>query len=73
MFTDNNPLTLMLTTVKLHTASQHWVVSLANYNFWLYYWAGETNIDADALSRMSWPGCIPNKSGTHLKVTAAAM
>ena len=22
---------------------------------------------------MSWPGCVPNNSGTHLKVTAAAV
>ena len=73
MYTDNNPLTYLLTTAKLDAASHCWVASLANYNFWLHYWAGKPNIDVDALSRVSWPGCIPDNSGTHLKVTAAAM
>ena len=73
MYTDNNPLTYVLTTAKLRVASHHWVANLANYNFWLYYWAGKTNIDADALLWVSWPGCMPGNSGTHLKVTAAAV
>ena len=73
VYTDNNPLTYVLTTAKLDMASHHWVASLANYNFWLYYQAGKTNIDADALSRVSWPGCVPDNSVTHLKVTAAAV
>ena len=58
---------------KLDTASHCWVASLANYNFRLYYQARKTNIDADILSRVSWPGGMPNNSGTHLKVTAAAV
>ena len=64
---DNNPLTYILTTAKLDAASHHWVASLANYNFRLHYRAGKANIDADALLRVSWPGCMPNSSGTHLK------
>ena len=54
----NNPLTYILTTAKLDAASHHWVASLANYNFWLHYQAGKACIDADALSRISWPGCF---------------
>ena len=27
----------------------------------------------DTLSGVSWPGCVPDNSGTHLKVTAAAV
>ena len=73
MYTDNNPLTYVLTTTKLDAASHHWVASLANYNFLLYYWAGKTNIDADTLLRVFWPGCMPDNSGTHLKVTAAVV
>ena len=73
VYTHNNPLTYILTTAKLDAASHHWVASLANYNFHLYYWAGKTNVDADALSWVSWPRCMPNSSGTHLKVTAAAV
>ena len=49
-------LTYILTTAKLDAASHCWVASLANYNFRLQYWSGKANIDADALSRVSWPG-----------------
>ena len=73
VYTDTNPLTYVLTTAKLDTASHCWVASLANYNFELHYWAGKTNIDADDLLRVSWLGCLPDDSGTHLKVTAAAV
>ena len=73
MYTDNNPLTYVLTTAKLDAASHHWITSLANYNFRLHYWAGKSNIDADALSRVSWPECMPDNLGTSLKVTAAAV
>ena len=73
VYMDNNPLTYILKTAKLDAANHHWVASLANYNFWLHYWAGKANIDVDALSRVSWPGCVPDNSGTHLKVTAAAV
>ena len=37
IYTDNNPLTYILTTAKLDAASHCWVASLANYNFQLYY------------------------------------
>ena len=73
MHTDNNPLTYVLTTAKLDAASHCWVTSLANYNFRLHYRAGKANIDMDALSRVSWPECMPDNSGTSLKVTAAAV
>ena len=58
---------------KLDAVSHWWVASLANYNFWLYYQVSKTNIDTDALSRVSWPGCIPDNSGTHHQVTAAVV
>ena len=60
VYTDNNPLTYVLTTAKLDAASHCWVTSLANYNFRLHYRAGKANIDADVLSRVSWPGCMPD-------------
>ena len=72
VYTDNNPLTYVLTTAKLDTVSHQWVASWANYNFQLYY-RGETNINANALLRVSWMGCMPNISDTHLQVTAAAV
>ena len=71
--TDNNLLTYMLSTAKLDAASHCWVTSLANYNFRLHYRAGKANIDADALLRVSWPGCMPNSTSTHIEVTAAAI
>ena len=58
---------------KLDATSHQWVASLANYNVQLYYRAGKTNIDTDALSRVSWPGCIPETLGTHHQVTAVAV
>ena len=73
MYTDNDHLTYVPTVAKLDKASHCWVASLANYNFWLYYQARKTNINADSLSRVSWPGCIPDNSGSHLQVTAAAV
>ena len=73
MYTDNNLFTYVLTTAKLDAASHCWVASLANYNFRLHYQAGKTNIDADALSRVSWPECMPDNLGTSLKVNAAAI
>ena len=38
---------------KMHAVSHQWVASLANYNVWLHYRVGKTNINADALSRVS--------------------
>ena len=54
VFTDNNPLTYILTTAKLDACGQRWVASLANYNFDITYKTGKTNIEADALSRIPW-------------------
>ena len=73
IYTDNNPLAYVLMMAKLDAVSHQWVVSLANYNLQLYYWDGKTNIDADALSKASWLGCMSDNSGTHLQVTAAAV
>ena len=50
VYTDNNPLTYVLTTAKLDACSHRWVARLANYNFNLHYRSGISNIDADALS-----------------------
>ena len=55
VYTDNNPLTYVLTSAKLDATGQRWIAALANYNFSLHYKSGKTNIEADALSR------IPNR------------
>ena len=70
---DNNLLTYVLMTAKLDAASHLWVTSLAKLHFRLHYRAGKANIDADALSRVFWPGYMPDSTSTHIKVTAAPM
>ena len=54
VYTDNNPLTYILTMAKLDATGQRWVARLADYNFNLHYKSGKSNIDADALSRIPW-------------------
>ena len=58
VYTDNNPLTYVLTTAKLDACGQRWVAKLANYNFTIQYRSGQSNVEADALSRISWPKVI---------------
>ena len=50
VYTDNNPLTYVLTTAKLDATGQRWIANLANYNFKIHYRSGKSNKDADALS-----------------------
>ena len=54
VFTDNNPLTYVLTSAKLDATGQHWIANLANYNFKIYYRCGKSNVDANALSHIPW-------------------
>ena len=54
VYTDNNPLTYILTTAKLDATRQWWVASLANYDFTIHYRSGKQNTEADALSRIKW-------------------
>ena len=58
VYTDNNPLTYVLTSAKLDTCGQRWVAKLANYNFTIKYKHGLSNVEADALSRISWPDVL---------------
>ena len=51
VFTDNNPLTYILTTAKLDATGQRWVSALSEFNFDITYRAGLKNGDADAMSR----------------------
>ena len=55
VYTDNNPLTYVLSSAKLDACGQRWVAKLANYNFTIKYKSGLNNVEADALSRISWP------------------
>ena len=51
VYTDNNPLTYVLTSAKLNSSGLRWVSQLANYQFDIKYRPGKHNIDADYLSR----------------------
>ena len=43
VFTNNNPLTCVLTSAKLDACGQRWVAKLANYNFSIKYRCGVSN------------------------------
>ena len=51
VYTDNNPLTYVLSSAKLNAVGMRWVNELADYNFAINYKPGKTNVDADYLSR----------------------
>lgn len=52
VFTDNNPLTYILTSAKLNATGSRWVAELADFHFTIRYRPGKENVDADSLSRM---------------------
>lgn len=52
VFTDNNPLTYIMTSARLNATGIRWVGELAEYNFTIHYRPGKSNGDADGLSRM---------------------
>ena len=54
VYTDNNPLTYILTNAKLDATGQRWVASLANYNFKIFYKSEKLNVEADALLCIPW-------------------
>ena len=58
VYTDNNPLTYVLSTAKLDACSHRWVARLANYNFNIHYRSGISNVDTDPLSKIQWPDIL---------------
>ena len=52
VFTDNNPLTYVLTTAKLDATGHRWLAGLSAYNFDIRYRPGQSNADADGMSRL---------------------
>ena len=52
VYTDNNPLTYVLSTAKLNATGHRWVAELSDFNFKIRYRPGKSNGDADALSRL---------------------
>lgn len=52
VYTDNNPLTYVMSTAKLNAVGHRWVGELSNFNFDIKYRPGKSNVDADTLSRL---------------------
>ncbi|KAL6483998.1 hypothetical protein MHYP_G00088710 [Metynnis hypsauchen] len=57
IYTDNNPLTYVLSTARLNAVGHRWVGELADFYFDIKYRPGKVNIDADTLSR--YPVSLP--------------
>ena len=53
VYTDNNPLTYVLSSAKLNASGLRWISELADFNFKIKYHPGKINRDADTLSRLS--------------------
>ena len=68
VYTDNNPLTYVLTSAKLDACGQRWVAKLANYNFIIKYRCGQSNVEADALSRISWPNILSDNKEVDINL-----
>lgn len=52
--TDNNPLKYVMTSAKLDATGQRWVSRLSAFDFDIQYKRGQSNSNADALSRLSY-------------------
>ena len=64
MYTDNNPLTYVLTMAKLDATGHMWFAALSNYTFSIIYKPGKGHKDVDALSRIKWPEAMELDSQT---------
>lgn len=62
VYTDNNPLTYILTTARLNAVGHRWVGELADFCFDIKYRPGKMNSDADMLSR---PVNLEDEMGEH--------
>ena len=54
VFTDNNPMSYVLTSAKLDATGHRWLAELSTYHFKIFYRSGKHNADADGLSRVPW-------------------
>ena len=64
VYTDNNPLTYVLTTAKLDATGHRWFAALSNYTFSIIYKPGKGHHDADVLSHIKWPEAMKISSQT---------
>ena len=54
VYSDNNPLTYVLTMAKLDATRHWWIAKLAKFIFTIQYHLGKFNVNADVLSRILW-------------------
>lgn len=79
VYTDNNPLTYVLTTAKLNSTGHRWVADLVDFNFDIRYRPGKGNVDSHSLSRLPanietlMVECTEELSKDTFTATAAAM
>ena len=76
VFTDNNPLTYILTTAKLDATTQRWITSLASFNFSISYRSEKSIVDADSLSRIKSPDSVNEEcltSQTQVKIPSESV
>ena len=64
VFTDNNPLTYVLTSARLDATGHRWLAALSAYDFDIKYRPGVSNADADGLSRL--PGAKRDITSHHI-------
>lgn len=50
VYTDDNPLTYMMSTAKLNAVGHCWVEQVADFHLEIKYKPGKLNVDADTLS-----------------------
>ena len=72
VYTDNNPLTYVLTMAKLDAMGHRWIAGLANYNLHIHYKLGKSNVEADALSRIDWEKCDQTIQANSIQAIVAA-
>ena len=70
VYTDNNPLTYVMSTAKLNATGLRWVAELSNFQFELHYRPGKNNGDADGLSR--FPMDLSQGEGEYSKMLTLA-
>ena len=79
VYTDNNPLTYVLSSARLNATGHRWVAELADYHFTIKYRPGKNNVDADTLSRMPLDidsyikGCTAEVSRDEIGTTVTAL
>ena len=72
VYTDNNPLTYVLTSAKLDAMRHRWIAGLAKYNFHIHYKSVKSNVEADTLSRIDWEKCDETIQADLIQAIVAA-